>query len=171
MALLSCGLDSYESGKVWLRWRDEVMKLWKMTGRVGTIIRIYNTSWTTQMEKMIGIINHLAFLASIKYGVWRVEFKLWIVQMSLTGFTMYQKHSTNSHLLSLPTFWCFTVVDWKQLFSLWEKTPLGSQAFCETDVEATQCLLRVLHGAGSSDKKCLEVTFGCMGYMKDVETP
>lgn len=38
----------------------------------------------------------------------------------------------------------------KEAFDKVEKAAAAVEAFCETDVEATQCLLRVLHGAGSS---------------------
>lgn len=46
----------------------------------------------------------------------------------------------------------------KEAFDKVEKAAAAVEAFCETDVEATQCLLRVLHGAGSSKASMTRAT-------------
>lgn len=46
----------------------------------------------------------------------------------------------------------------KEAFDKVEKAAAAVEAFCETDVEAIQCLLRVLHGAGSSKASMTRAT-------------
>lgn len=59
----------------------------------------------------------------------------------------------------------------KEAFDKVEKAAAAVEAFCETDVEATQCLLRVLHGAGSSKASMTRATAVTVLGAEDDVTP
>lgn len=59
----------------------------------------------------------------------------------------------------------------KEAFDKVEKAAAAVEAFCETDVEAIQCLLRVLHGAGSSKASMTRATAVTVLGAEDDVTP